>query len=356
MNYTEVIDKNLRVQTNINKADIKFYDAKEAPFKIYGVKHEDGQFRRMPGKVAETVSDGVKALHKNTCGGRVRFVTDSSYIAISAKMPYILRLPHSSLTGLAGFDMYVSEDGEKEYYNNTFVPPIKMTDGYESVFDFGEAKEREITINFPLYSDVSELYIGLSESAKISEARNYENVAPIVYYGHSITQGGCASRPGNCPSHIIGRRLGRDFINLGFSGYDLGEIEMADYIASLDMSLFVYDYVNNAPSVEHLRRTHKPFFEAVRRAHPEIPIIFMTSTVRASRQRDRDGRHAVIYDTYREAVESGDKNVYFLDGAELFDEYQEWGTVEGLHPNDFGFFHIARVLGDLIEKIINEEK
>ena len=134
----------------------------------------------------------------------------------------------------------------------TFVPKVKIADGYESVIDLGETKMRQITINFPLYSAVSSLEIGLQETAVVESPTPYRVETPVVFYGSSITQGGCASRPGNCYTAVLSRRLDFDHVNLGFSGSGKAEQEMADYIAGLDMSVFVYDYDHNAPNLAHL--------------------------------------------------------------------------------------------------------
>ena len=127
-----------------------------------------------------------------------------------------------------------------------------------------DGKEHTFTINFPLYQGVNSLYIGLKEGSVIKEAPEYETTAPFVYYGSSITQGGCASRPGSAYQNILSRHLQWDHINLGFSGSCKGEDEMAYYIASLDMSVFVYDYDHNAPTVEHLKNTHEIFFKKIK--------------------------------------------------------------------------------------------
>ncbi len=80
------IDKNFLVDTSIDKDDAKFYNVEEAPFRIYGVFKENGKFRRIPESVAEKIRGGVYSLHTDTAGGRVRFKTDSQYIAIHAEM------------------------------------------------------------------------------------------------------------------------------------------------------------------------------------------------------------------------------------------------------------------------------
>ncbi|MBE6623881.1 MAG: hypothetical protein E7621_06850 [Ruminococcaceae bacterium] len=339
------VDTNFSIKTNIDKKDIKFYKIDEAPFKIYGVFKENGKYRRMPELVAKNVSDGVYALHSNTSGGRVRFVTDSPYIVIKAFMDSICRVPHFALTGSAGFDMY--EDGR---YVITFAPPIDIKDGYEGFIDFGKKREREITINFPLYSDVNELFIGLQEDAVIKEAKPYKNSKPIVYYGSSITQGGCASRPGMTYQAIISRKFDYDFINLGFSGSALAEDEMVKYIKSLDMSAFVMDYDHNAPNAEHLKNTHEKMFRSIREKYPDLPIIMMSRPKRFLNVEEAEMR-CIIETTYRNALRDGDKNVYFIDGEKLTKLCEDSGTVDNCHPTDLGFFSMANALSEVFANI-----
>ena len=185
------IDSNFKIESQINESDIKFYNVLNTPFQICGVFYENGKFRRLPEKIAETVSSGVLALHTHTAGGRVRFKTDSPYVAIHTKMSDIYKMPHFALTGSAGFDLYANNE-----YVSTFVVPFDIRDGYESIIHFQSGKMREITINFPLYSSVNELFMGISDQAQLTAAEPYCQDKPIVYYGSSITQGGCASRPG----------------------------------------------------------------------------------------------------------------------------------------------------------------
>lgn len=336
------IDKNFQVNTNIKKDNIKFYNIKEEPFKIYGVNPENGKYRRMSQSVAQKVSDGVYSLHSNTSGGRVRFITDSSYIAIHANVDNIGRMPHFALTGSAGFDLYSGTGFVK-----TFIPPYDVNNNYESIIEFGTKEQREITINFPLYSDVLDVYVGVSDDAVITEPKPYINNKPIVYYGSSITQGGCASRPGMSYPSIVSRKLNCDYINLGFSGNAKAEDEIAEYIKNLDMSIFVYDYDYNSPSTEHLKDTHKRMFQTIRNANPNIPIIIM-SRPEYSITKEETERLSIIKETYETAISAGDKNVYFLDGKKLMHLAGDDGTVDGCHPNDYGFVSMANAITDVI--------
>ena len=351
MKRLDEIDENFKIETNLGKEDIVFYSVLSKPFCVYGVKYENQKFRRMPEEIAKTVSEGVYYLHSNTAGGRVRFKTDSSYVAISAKMCNIGRMDHFAITGSGGFDLYVKSDG-KEKFVSTFRPPFDFQNGYDSIFDFKSKEMREITINFPLYSDVSMLYIGLEDGAKVEEPTPYAYEKPIVYYGSSITQGGCASRPGNAYTSILSRWFNADHINLGFSGNGRGEQEIADYIASLDMEIFVYDYDHNAPNAEHLEKTHENMFKTIRKANPSLPVVFMTTTTLERYFESREKRREIIYRTYKNALDSGDKNVYFWDGGKEFEPHQDYGTVEGCHPNDYGFVEIAKSLEKIIKKIL----
>ncbi|MBQ2897881.1 MAG: hypothetical protein IJE46_06145 [Clostridia bacterium] len=350
MSDFSTIDKNFAVETKIEKQDIKFYSSEDEMFKIYGIYKEDGKYRRMPesvAKIAATERDdsGLVRLHSNTAGGRIRFVTDSSYVAINVQIDTPSKLPHMAWTGSLGFDLYADNE-----FVNTFVPPWYVEDKYESVIGLGEKKEREITINFPLYCNVTELYIGLQEDAIVKDPAPYKNKKPIVYYGSSITQGACASRPGRSYQSIISRKFNYDYINLGFSGNAQAEETMIEYIKSLDMSAFVYDYDHNALTVEYLEKTHEKMFKAIREQHPDIPIIMMPRPKFYLTDKEIQ-RHKIIETTYKNAIATGDKNVYFITSKELTKLCGNEGVVDDCHPNDFGFASMAKALEGVMETI-----
>lgn len=344
------LDKNFTVGTKLNKDNIKFYNADDEPFKIYGVYRDGDTYVRMPESVAKTVNEQVEAFYGHTTGGRIRFKTDSSYVAISTVLDNVGRLPHMTRVGSMGYDLYADNR-----YVRSFIP-FDDTAEYEAIIELGSNEMREITINMPIYSNVKAVYIGLEDSAEVCEPTPYKNDKPVVFYGSSITHGGCASRPGMCYENIISRRFNVDFINLGFSSGAMGEDTMTDYIKNLDMSAFVMDYDYNAPTVEHLRATHERVFMAIREAHPQIPVIMMSRPVYYDDVENIFDtgnvaeRREVIETTYKNALARGDKNVYFLDGKALMALCRENGTVDGCHPTDFGFNSMAQAVGDIMEK------
>ena len=341
------IDNNFSAKCGVSsKSDIKFYNVENPPFKIYGIYKENGFFRRMPEEVAENVSEGVYHLHTNTAGGRVRFRTDSPYVAIRATMSNIGKMPHFALAGSAGFDLYIDN-----VYVNTYVPPYNIENGYEDCIDVGCGGLRDITVNFPLYSNVTELYVGLSDGARIEAPPPYSYEKPIVFYGSSITQGGCASRPGTCYESIVSRYFDCNYINLGFSGNARAEDTMIDYVKGLDMSVFVLDYDHNAPNEEHLRATHEKMFNAVREKHPSLPIIIM-SRPKALLNEWETERLDIITKTYKNALSRGDKNVYLLTNKDLTALCGNEGTVDNCHPTDFGFASMAQAVISVLNKIL----
>ncbi len=345
------VDKNLEIKKHIDAPDCMFYDVKESPFEIYGLCKISEGFRRVPAGIAEESGKNIALLSTHTAGGRVRFATDSEYIAIKCEMPTVTHFSHMQLMGTSGFDMYLFENG-KERHVKSFLPPYDMTDGYVSIHHFGTREMREITINFPTYNPVDELHVGLEENAEIYPGRKYKYTAPVVYYGSSITQGACASRPGNNYAALISRKLDCNYINLGFSGAAMGADAMVEYIASLDMSAFVYDFDYNTPSLEYLKNMHEKVYKKIRAAHPALPIIILSAANTPLLANIEESRR-VAFETYTNAKLCGDENVYFVDGKKLYDgEFSDSCTVDNIHPSDAGFFRMAEVVGEQIMHVI----
>ena len=350
----EDIDKNFITDKAFDPTGLKFYNVLEKPFKIYGLilpDAENERFLRMPREIADNTSHGVSVLNYHTAGGRVRFRTNSKRIAVFASLYRVMKMSHFAFSGTVGMDVYVNGK-----FSRTFIPPLDVEDNFAMVKSFSDSEMKEIQLNLPLYSGISELHIGLDEGAIVEEGRGYDYDLPIVYYGSSITQGACASRPGNSYEAIIERETNCDYVNLGFSGSAKGEKIVAEHIASLDMKIFVLDYDHNAPSVKELNETHEPFYKTIREKHPELPIIMATRpdcsmiSIEEARKRKR-----IVRRTYLNAKKRGE-NVYFIDGEKMMRKYAGAdGTVEGIHPNDFGFRAIAKGIGDIIKKILKSK-
>ena len=345
------IDKNLSVNDTTGLKNVIWLDAKDEPFRIHGLwQTEKGKpFLRMPPDTAKAVSEGVAWLNTNTAGGRIRFRTNSPFIAIKAVMPDNPTMRHITMLGQSGFDIYRSDNGISSYAGSLI--PGTRDHGFQT-YCTTDGGLHTYTLNMPLYDPVEEVYIGLSAESELYPPEPYAIEKPVLYYGSSITQGGCASRPGNAYQAMISRRLNADFINLGFSGSARGEAAVRDYLSTIESSVFVCDYDHNAPDAAHLNATHFPIYESYRRAHPDTPIVFVSrpdfnNTTEDIRRRE------VVMKTYLTAIGSGDLNVFFVDGAHIFDgDFADSCTVDGCHPNDLGFFRMAQKIGRAVEKAL----
>ena len=351
-------DKNLHVDDVIEKDGLKFIEVRNSPFEVYGLYDYKNQteYKRLPDEIGLHVNEGVASLYLHTSGGRVRFSTDSRYIAIKVEMKKISHHSHMPLTGGAGLDLYIdAAENEEIGFFKTFVPPRHMTDGYESKIDLKSKKMRFFTINMPSYNQVTNLYIGIDDDASLGEGLKYRPLLPVVYYGSSITQGGCASRPGNIYQNIISRRLNIDYIGLGFSGSGKAEPMIAEYMAGLPMSVFVSDYDHNAPTIEHLKNTHFALYKTIREKNPTIPYVMVTRPDYRNHD-DSEERRQIILKSYNDARAAGDENVYFVDGKEFFvGKYADMCTVDGVHPTDLGFSFMADHIGAALEKILGSK-
>ncbi len=338
------VDSNMLKATLDGEVGIIFRDVREAPFRIYGLYNPTTEkvFKRLPDGVGLNVNAGVARHYLCTAGGRARFSTDSRHIIIRVKMPYESKYDHMPRTNVCSFDLYEDTPTGGRFLGVFRTGTGDISSGYEAVINLPDSRMRSLTLNFPSYNPVDSLMIGLDSDAALGEGAVYRADKPIVYYGSSITEGGCASRPGNTYESVIARRLDLDYINLGFSGNALAEENIVEYMAGLNMLAFVSDYDHNARDAEYLAQTHCRMYKAIREKHPELPYIMLS---RPDFQKEREqsiARRNVIIDTYRYALSQGDKNVYYIDGESFFSGPDEdLCTVDGTHPNDLGFAKMA---------------
>lgn len=330
--------------------EYEFHKLPSQPFAIHGLYAAElgSPFKRLPDDVAQATSNGVFGLRKNTAGGRVRFETDSEYICVKLKGAPTY-FDHMTLLTSHGCDLYrENEYGEQSFVGRFAIPLQSKGDYISNRLSLGGGK-KYLVINMPLYGNVDELSVGLAPGATVGAPLPYRHTEPIVFYGSSITQGGCASRPGLCYENHISRELKTDYINLGFSGNARGEEAIVNYMASLDMCAFVSDYDHNAPSPGHLESTHFRMYETVRSAHPSIPYVMISRPDISLKDQDAVKRRAIVMESYLKALNSGDKNVYFIDGYSLFEGGdRDFCTVDGCHPTDVGFLRMGKVIGDVL--------
>ena len=361
------LDKKYIVSDHGNTVIIKY----QAPqFEIGGIpapENNCGKFYRMDYALATTENGNYYRLHMNNniqkhnwyvTGGTIRFRTNAEYFNLIAATPkYTDASKRSNGRGVAGFDVYVGTGTDRVYCGKrkqvmcnppSTVDTVTLPDGY-----------KEVLINMPLASGIANLTFAFPKDAEIAPPTKRDFDKPIVFYGSSITQGLCASRPGTAYANMVCRMLDADCRNLGYSEGDRAEDAAIEYIASQDMSAFVMEYDNEVPFAQ-LEKTHYKLYEAVRAAHPEVPIVmlskpmFTTKFDNAPLYEDAE-RLALIKDSYAKALEAGDKNVYFVNGYEDVFPLKDMADVytgEFSRPNDTGMYFIALAVYDKLAKAL----
>ncbi len=331
-----------------------YLDVRKEPFRLCGFSEP---FRRLPVDVAEATSERVAVLAGVSAGGRVRFKTDSDFIVVHGDHYYSENGNLMPYAATSGFDIYFTENG-KQRYKGVFTGSQGPNKTYiESRLRY-DNEMKEVTIYFPIYAAFNSVYIGLREGCTIEAADPYTYEKPVVYYGSSIVHGVGIMRPSSAYPSIISRRLNNNFINLGFGGAAKGEKAIMEYIAGLDMSVFVYDYDHNTPSYEHLEQTHYAGYKIFREKQPDTPVIFASRVDYYNGDFEMNKKtRELIRSNYERAKAEGDRNVYFVDGAKIYPDdpvLRDECTSDNCHPNDKGYSLMADKFGEIIEKLLKK--
>lgn len=355
MRRIDQIDANFRIAESVSSGFL-FWDPQESPFRIYGLaRNERGIYCRLPVSFLPECNEGVQELAYHLAGACVRFSTDADQMAVRWSLRNTSNMPHFAASGQSGMQLFEETDAGNRNVHN-LIPAMNSGHGcqQEQFVSFPlPGTMRSYALYLPLYNGLQEFLLGFPADARIAEGRKLRVEKPIVFYGSSITQGGCSSKAGSCYTTLLARRLDAAQINLGFSGSGRGEASMAQYISQLPMSVFVMDYDYNAPTLAHLEATHEPFFKTIRKAQPELPIILISRPNYELKPEESRLRYNIILRTYQNAIIAGDKNVWLIDGKTLFgDTDRDLCTVDGIHPNDLGFLRMADAIEPLIKRIL----
>ena len=333
---------------------MKSYSIKNPPIKVLGVPFfdETKKLTRLPDEVIKKVPS-LSFLGRRCPGGRVCFRTNSKRFTVKIRL--------ETLSVDVGMSIYSCQSafvfaGEKtaSRYLGLVNPGNYFAKEFEHTFEKSGEME-DITILLPRNEIIDTIDILIEDDADIAEPTPYKYSKPILYYGSSITEGGISCNPSSAYNAIISRHLDVDYYNFGFSGNAKGELDMADYINTIDFSVFVYDYDHNAPTVEHLKATHEPFFKRIREKNPSVPVVMMTRPF-AVYGDDEKARRDVVKATYDNAVSAGDKNVNFIDGESFFKDFadRELCFIDTIHPNDLGFYKMAEIVESVIKAILEK--
>ncbi len=355
----EDLDKNLKVKPAAAAGDVTWRSAADGRFAVRGLwwfKENGGRFYRLPMRAEKIVTPAVWDLQQRTAGARICFRSDTTSVHVRADLGPTVSFAHMPATGHSGFALYVGEPYRTQPWGFAF-PQGNETSFERQLLANLSPRMREYTLYLPLYSGVKKLEIGLSNGARIEKPSAPAVAKPAVFYGTSITQGGCANTADADYASIVGRLLNIDTINLGFSGNGKGEPELAQLIGEIDASLVALDYVANV-DVPRLRKTLPVFIRILREKRPELPIVIMSKIVycgcsaHASARANHEAQRDTILECYARLRRAGDTNVHFVDGNALLPHGAWLAHSDGGHPTSVGFQLMAERLAPQIASIL----
>ncbi len=315
------------------------------------------RYQRIPDSLLQTVRNGaLSGLGKHSAGMALRFAAKTSRVDAKWHSPFKGLMNHQTPTGTRGLDLYTLMPDGKWTFVNSARPDVNSHNSTANIISNMEPVMREYLLYLPLYDGVDSLYIGLDPGAELLQPSDVMHAGtPIVMYGTSLLQGGCANRAGMAHTNILARRLQREVINLGFSGNGQLDLEIARVIAAVpDPGLIVLDFVPNVND-QQIDTLMIPFFEIIREAHPDVPFLFVEDPDFPHKRFDHHARHqvdshnAMMKERY-EKLAAKYPNLHYLP-ADLLMGTDHEATVDGLHFTDLGFLRFADVMEPLVRRI-----
>ena len=345
--------------------NISFYGRKH--FLIEGTAIADSlkesPYDRLPISYKEKVREPVWDLSKASAGITVRFHSNSTSIGLKWTVLNDFDMPHMASTGIKGIDLYTKYNNKWRYVTtagalvglktsqNKSIPSDSINE-YELIKNM-TPEFREYKLFLPLYDGVTKLEIGIDNNASIKKATP-NPLKPIVFYGTSITQGGCASRPGMAHTNIISRKLDVSCINYGFSGNGRMEMPIVELISDIDASFYVIECLQNMDS-EQVSERVRPLVDIIRTKHPLTPIVLVENMMYTTAFLDQTIETTLIQENealkneFDKIIKRGIPNIlYIKDNQELLLDND--GTVDGVHLTDLGFLRYADYLIENFKK------
>ena len=340
---------------------VVYYDA--SAFPIYGkaIENTSATYERLPASLEGVIRKPVWDLAHHSAGISVRFRSNSPFIRLRWESFGLHTMNHMTDTGTRGLDLYSQDPVNGKWRFVKRARPSKEIVNDQLVIDNMDPVMREYIVYLSLYEGVKKIEIGIDEGSVIEQPAldSPRKGSPIVMYGTSILQGGCANRPGMAFTNIISRELDREVVNLGFSGNALLDYEIAELMAQVkDPSLFVLD---NVPNCKHevIDERQEKFFRILRDAHPDVPVVFIENPNYPHLVFDKvtaanvAARNASMKAVYEKLEKEGEKKIYYIKGDKMLGTDGE-ATVDGTHFTDLGMVRYTEYVLPTLKKALRK--
>ena len=303
----------------------------------------DRRYDRLPAHAHPVVPEVVWELSRHSSSLFHEFETDATEIHARWQVgqPELSQW-HMPSTSVSGLDLYAADDTGRLRWAGVAAPTGLETEAL--LAEHLVPGRRRYRLYLPLLNELTDVQLGVPTGAALTPV-SPQPLAPIAYYGTSIIHGASASRAGMSLPAILGRRLGRDVIGLGFSGNGKMEVALAELLSEIDAAVYVVDCLPNMDATL-VRERALPFLRALRARRADTPVLLVedrtltNSWLRPDRQAAHDASRADLSAAYRELTAEGDVNLHYLGHEHLLGDDDE-GTVDSSHPTDLGFVRMA---------------
>jgi len=260
-------------------------------------------------------------------------------------------------TAFSGTDLYVFDESRKGWRwaaaTRHYAKWGPVTE-YFLVSGMSPARRR-FRLYLPLRNRLKSLAIGV-DAASHTRLLPPRKEKPIVYYGTSIIHGAFNIRPGLALTSRLERRLDRPIVNLGFSGGARLEPKGAEMLAELDAAIYVCDpYHNLKPDI--IRANFEKFFDILCAKHPDTPVLLVGAPPVLNawlipEKAKIDEEKTRLFEELSKKVAARHRNFRYLPGAGLYGSDEV--SMDGVHPNDEAFAHMAGVLAPVLEEMLRK--
>lgn len=338
--------------------DLTWHDASQFP--VLGTLSPDASkaYSRLPDSLENRIRKDVWDLGKNSAGLALRFRSDASSLGFKWRSLNKFNMNHMTAAGIRGLDLYAL-DGDGKWKTVSSVRPAFNSHSTTAmaVTDM-DTVMREYMLYLPLYDGVDSIFVGTNPGAVVEmpAVDSPRRAKPVIMYGTSILQGGCATRPGMVHTSMLERMLDREVINLGFSGNAKLDMEIANLMADADPSIVVLDPLPNCTR-EMIIEKLPDFYATIRKAHPKVPIVFVESCTFPIMKWNNEVRQTITEKNNALAglyagFAASDPNVYYFEGDRILTNRE--GTVDNYHLTDLGFTDFANNLYPLLEMLLGD--
>ena len=337
------------------EAKHEWYDVKDMGVEGKGWTEMKSYYDRLPAKAEGVVRDVVWQLSRQPAGLCASFETDATQIRARWELESAgLTHPRSPQVAFSGLDLYAMDPAGRWRWAGA-APDVGSQTPEQVLLESIAPGLHRYRVYLPLANPVRRVEIGVPRGAKFAPVKPRRE-KPIVFYGTSICHGFCASRSGMPHPMILGRRLDRPIINLGFAGQALMEPEIAGLLSELDPIIFVLDPIPNMEA-KLISERAESFVRKLRVARPRTPIVlvaarhYTNSWIRTSGRIQDETRSAAFRAAYERLVASGLTGLCYVPGEHLFGDDGE-ASMDSSHPSDLGFMRMADALEPVLRSLL----